>query len=205
MIRNQLGVGILLLAYVLLLPGLTQPILTITATAEKAELIAMGKRMVEENPDSSILVTSIANMVLNQMDAAGSVVAYEKSRSILGTVRDLFQKHHYLVGFLIIFFSVIVPLIKGFMMLITHMKISPSLAIKMKKYSGLISKWSMADVFVIGLFVAFLAANAVRKEADLLSFEATLGAGFYFFLAYCLLTILSSQLLESARTKTASD
>ena len=203
--KSQLGIGILLLAYVLLLPGLTQPILTITATAEKAELITMGKRLVEENPDSSMLVSSMANMVLNQMDTTGSVVAYEKTRSILGTVRDLFQKHHYLVGFLIIFFSVVVPVIKGFMLLITHMKINPGIAEKMKKYSGLISKWSMADVFVIGVFVAFLAANAIEKEADLLSFEATLGTGFYFFLAYCLLTVFSSQLMTAEKMSTVSD
>jgi uncharacterized paraquat-inducible protein A len=69
----------------------------------------------------------------------------------------------------------------------------------LKSVSNLISKWSMADVFVVGVFVAFLAANAVKKEGGLLSFEAVLGPGFYFFLGYCLLSILSSQLLAAKK------
>ena len=63
-----------------------------------------------------------------------------------------------------------------------------------------LSKWSMADVFVVGVFVAFLAANAIRKEAGLLSFQAELGLGFYCFLGYCILSILSSQILASGRS-----
>ncbi len=193
--RRTIGLVVLLLAYVLLLPGLSKPILSITATAEKSELVALGKRLIEENSETSVLMGSVASMLLNQMDTNGSVEAYHKTRSILGTVRDLFQNKHFVVGFLIMLFSVVVPVIKGFMLLLAHMKISPSMSVKMKNYSGLISKWSMADVFVIGIFVAYLAANAIEKEAGLLSFDATLGAGFYFFLGYCLLSILSAQLL----------
>jgi len=60
----------------------------------------------------------------------------------------------------------------------------------------------MADVFVIGVFVAFLAANAIKREGGLLSFEAILGSGFYFFLGYCLLSILSSQILAREQRQT---
>jgi len=193
--KKTTGLAVLLLAYVLLLPGLSKPILSITATAEKSELVAIGKQLIEENSETSALMGGVASMLLNQMDTNGQVEAYHKTRSILGTVRDLFQNQHFVVGFLIMLFSVIVPVIKGFMLLLAHMKISPTMARKMKNYSGLISKWSMADVFVIGIFVAYLAANAIEKEAGLLSFDATLGAGFYFFLGYCLLSILSAQLL----------
>lgn len=194
--KRTTGLVILLLAYVLLLPGLSKPILSITATAEKSELVAIGKRLIEENSETSVLMGGVASMLLDQMETNGTVEAYHKTRSILGTVRDLFQNKHFVVGFLIMLFSVIIPVIKGFMLLLAHMNVSPTMSQKMKNYSGLISKWSMADVFVIGIFVAYLAANAVEKEAELLSFEATLGAGFYFFLSYCLLSILSAQLLS---------
>ena len=194
--RSLLGIGIFLLSYILLIPGLIYPMLTIQASAEKAELVALGKQMISDNPETSFLMASVADLLIDQMDTNGNVVAYEKTRSILGTVKDLFDKKYYLVSFLIVFFSVIVPVIKGIMMLFAYMKISPAISARMKFFSSLISKWSMADVFVIGVFVAFLAANAIEKEAGLLSFEAILHSGFYFFLGYCLLSILSSQLLS---------
>ncbi len=84
-------------------------------------------------------------------------------------------------------------------MLITCCKINPQKRLYLQKISALISKWSMADVFVIGVFVAYLAANAVEKEGGLLTFEAQLGSGFYYFLGYCLLSILATQLLLTGK------
>ena len=98
-------------------------------------------------------------------------------------------------AFLVALFSIIIPVLKGLMMLFSYFRIDPALSLFLRNASGFISKWSMADVYVVGVFVAYLAANAVQKEGGLLSFNATLGSGFYFFLGYCLLSILSAQLL----------
>ena len=57
------------------------------------------------------------------------------------------------------------------------------------------SKWSMADVFVIAIFIAFLAAKGIREDTGLVNFDAVVGTGFYYFLGYCLLSILSAQIL----------
>ncbi len=75
------------------------------------------------------------------------------------------------------------------------MRVSPRLSRSMLGASGHISKWSMADVFLIGVFIAFLAANSIDQSKDVLQVQATLGTGFYYFLGYCLLSILSSQFL----------
>ena len=48
----------------------------------------------------------------------------------------------------------------------------------------------MADVFVVGVFMAFLAGQANPNV------QAALHQGFYWFLAYCLISILSSQTLQ---------
>lgn len=197
-LQNQLGFVTLMLAYILLIPGLIQPMLTIKAEAEKAELVELGKRMIEDNQNRSVFMGSVAELLLDQMNTRGSVMVYEKTRSILGTVQDLLNKKYFLVALLIILFSVIVPVAKGFILLLANMKsTNPSISVKMKSLSNFISKWSMADVYAIGILVAFLAANAIKKEAGLLSFDATLRSGFYFFLGYCLLSILSSQLLNN--------
>jgi len=45
------------------------------------------------------------------------------------------------------------------------------------------------------MMVTFLAANAITDEV--LNFQSSFGPGFYFFTAYCLLSIASSQLLAA--------
>jgi uncharacterized paraquat-inducible protein A len=61
-----------------------------------------------------------------------------------------------------------------------------------------IAKWSMADVFVVALFIAYLAANATQSSGDpaapsLVAFDARFGSGFYWFAAYCVCSLASQQ------------
>jgi hypothetical protein len=58
----------------------------------------------------------------------------------------------------------------------------------------------MADVFVVALFIAYLAAQASATPTQgpnaappLLAFTAHFGAGFYWFAAYCLFSLASQQ------------
>jgi uncharacterized paraquat-inducible protein A len=61
-----------------------------------------------------------------------------------------------------------------------------------------IGKWSMADVFVVALFITYLAAMASQSTPaagpPLLAFRAEFGAGFYWFAAYCVFSLASQQL-----------
>ncbi len=68
-----------------------------------------------------------------------------------------------------------------------------------------LSKWSMADVFVIAIFIAFLAARATQNSSELVRFDADFGNGFYFFLGYCLLSIASAQLMPAPVEPAASE
>ena len=59
----------------------------------------------------------------------------------------------------------------------------------------------MADVFVVAILIAYLAAQAstvptTGPEAApaLLAFRAQFGAGFYWFTAYCLFSLASQQI-----------
>jgi hypothetical protein len=61
-----------------------------------------------------------------------------------------------------------------------------------------IARWSMADVFVVALFIAFLAAQASQSanpqaEPPLIAFTAHFGTGFYWFAAYCVVSLASQQ------------
>ena len=61
-----------------------------------------------------------------------------------------------------------------------------------------IAKWSMADVFVVALFITYLAAVASQSAPaagpPLVAFRAEFGAGFYWFAAYCVFSLASQQL-----------
>lgn len=193
------GLLLLLVAYALLYPGLTQPMLSLIGSVDQADLALIGKDIIVSNPETPELVGAMAEMLIANMEFSGTVEAYNRTRSILGTVQELYRSNHTLVAFLVALFSIIIPVAKGLMLLFSHFRINQRLTLGLQNTSNLVSKWSMADVFVIGVLVAFLAANAVEKEGGLLTFQATLGPGFYFFLAYCLLSILATQLLLSSR------
>lgn len=193
--HKSIGYILLIAAYAMLYPGLSKPMLTVTGTIEKAKLLDVGKEMLAENQKGMGLVGDMASVVLRNMKAEGTIVAFDKTRSILGTVRDLFESGDILVAFLIMTFSVLIPVFKGFVTLITLLDINRVTRSKLGKFSAMISKWSMADVYVIAIFVAYLAANGIRESTGLVEFTSTLEIGFYYFLGYCLLSILASQIL----------
>ena len=193
--QKPIGLAVLLAAYLLLIPGLTQPMLTVTGTVEKTKLVELGKQFINETPTKLGLMGDMAQMLLDNMKVEGTVEAFSKTRSILGTVQDLLDSGNALVAIMIVFFSVIVPAVKGLLTLATLLPIKERMRGLMQWVSSNMSKWSMADVFVIAIFIAFLAAKGIREDTGLVSFDATIGSGFYYFLGYCLLSILSAQIL----------
>ena len=58
-----------------------------------------------------------------------------------------------------------------------------------------ISKWAMADVFVVGVYIAYLSAKATD------ALDAQLHEGFYYFTAYCLISLLSVQVMQVQPTQ----
>jgi uncharacterized paraquat-inducible protein A len=73
-----------------------------------------------------------------------------------------------------------------------------------------IAKWSMADVFVVALFIAYLASQASATPTSgpnaapaMIAFTAHFGPGFYWFAAYCLFSLASQQI--TARLARSSD
>ena len=189
---------LLLVAYGLLVPGLNQPMLSVQGTVEKTKLVELGRELLNESKTTPGLMRNLAEMVVDSIDVSGTVSAFDKTQSIVGTAQDLLANGHVLVAVLIVLFSVIIPVAKGLMLLIT-LVLPPSLKRhRLMLVNNLVSKWSMADVFVIAIFIAFLAGNGLQENQGLVDFHATLENGFWFFLGYCLVSILATQLLAHA-------
>ena len=196
--KKILGVLIVLCAYAMLYPGLTQPMLSVSGTVEKTKLVDVGKQLIEESPNTPSIVVNMVDMVVQGLDVSGTVNAFDKTRSIIGTAQELYVNGHLPVAALIIIFSVGVPLLKALLLLIVQFPIQAKLRSGLLIVSNAISKWSMADVFVIAIFIAYLAGNGIQESKGLVDFNASLGTGFWFFLGYCLASILGTQLLTSA-------
>ena len=126
-----------------------------------------------------------------------NVEVYQQTRSILGSVRRLYEVGSPVPATLILLFSVIVPLGKG-ALVAWAMFLGEASRRRTLRFVEMIAKWSMADVFVVALFIAYLAAQASTTAPGspapaLVVFSAHFGAGFYWFAAYCMFSLASQQ------------
>lgn len=196
--QKILGFVLLLVAYGLLFPGLTQPMLSVEGTVEKTKLVDVGKEILSDSEGVPGFVRDLADRMLTNMRVSGNVEAFSKTNSILSTANELYQNNHVPVAALILLFSVGIPLLKVLLLLAAHLPFGTTTKRRLLWFSAASSKWSMADVFVVAIFVAFLAANGIKESRALVDFNSELGPGFYFFLGYCLISILGTQLVAGS-------
>ena len=154
--RNVIAVVLLVASFVVLIPGLVRPLITITAS-----ITFMGKT--------------------NQL--------FSETRSIIQTIRSLHESGNNFVAGLILLFSVIVPFIKGALLIAALFWKDVVVRFRLYYFVRAISKWAMNDVFVVGVYVAYLSAKATDN------LDAEIHIGFYYFAAYCLISLLSLQIM----------
>jgi len=181
--KRQLGLLFNLVALLLFIPGITQPIFS----------MAME---VTANAGASSLSSELIN----------------KELSLIGTISELWQDDRILVAVLILLFSVCIPLLKTALITIAFYIKNSGHAKKMVSFVNAIGKWSMADVFVVAIFLAVMSTNHAETASqhqltmfgfklDILMSSATMsnvGIGFYYFTAYCILSLIGTQLSHSA-------
>tara|TARA_Y100001960_G_scaffold322848_1_gene400160 strand:- start:474 stop:971 length:498 start_codon:yes stop_codon:yes gene_type:complete len=148
--RNTLSFILLLISFVLLFFGVTEPMMTISA------------------------------------EYAGQEV-FKYKQSILQAVETLYEEGFYLVSFLILFFSVMIPVLKGVVILWVFFFGEVSGKTSAHNFIFRIGRWSMADVFAVGAFIAYLGSKASSM------LDANLEIGFYYFTGYCIVSLLSLQ------------
>jgi Paraquat-inducible protein A len=212
----------------LLIPGLFAPVLTIRGVLTR-EGIAQAAPMMLERGLSDETVKVLESMmnptVLTLLQMTGGdirkviieklapqisaalqknmteVEVYEQTRSILGSVQRLYEVGSPVPATLILLFSVIVPFAKAALVAWALFISDAAVRRRTLRFVETIAKWSMADVFVVALFIAYLAAKASATPTQgpnaappLVAFNAHFGAGFYWFAAYCLFSLASQQI-----------
>lgn len=133
-----------------------------------------------------------------------------KELTLLTTVEELWQDQRILVAILIFLFSVCIPLLKSILLAIAYVKHQTTWEKKLINFVANIGKWSMADVFVVAVFLAVLSTNhaetAQSQQLNIFGFKidlmissetlSSVGHGFYYFTGYCIVSLIASQLFQ---------
>jgi hypothetical protein len=224
---SRLGVlALVALSIAILLPGLFMPVLTIRGVLTPEGIAKMTPVVLEKGLDADTVAAleklmnpamlqfltatggNVRTLVIDQLgprltaalqQGVGEVEIYTQTRSIMGAVRHLYEVGSPFPATLIFLFSVVVPFTKAALVAWTVYMKNPARQVRVLRFVTAIAKWSMADVFVVALFITYLAAEATQTPpgdpgaAPLMAFEATFGPGFYWFAAYCLFSLASQQ------------
>jgi hypothetical protein len=211
----------------LLIPGLFAPVLTIRGVLTRDGIAYVAPTMLERgiSDETVALLKSMMNPAMVAflearggdfkkivVDKLGPQIAaslqksmsevevYEQTRSIVSSVQRLYEVGSPVPATLILLFSVIVPLGKAALVAWAMFIADRTRRGRVLTFVEAIAKWSMADVFVVALFIAYLAAQASATPTQgpnaapaLIAFTARFGPGFYWFAAYCLFSLASQQ------------
>ena len=226
-LRRLVILALLAASMGLLIPGLLAPVLTIRGVLKPEGVAHVAPLMLEKGLSGEtvgVLKSMMNPGVVALLDATGGdlrkmmieklspqltaslkenvqdIEVYEQTRSIVGSVQHLYEVQSPMPATLILLFSVVVPLAKAALVL---WAVFMADAVRRRRVLGFveaIAKWSMADVFVVALFIAYLAATASQTPPGdplaappLVAFTAHFGAGFYWFTAYCVFSLAAQQ------------
>ena len=121
-----------------------------------------------------------------------------ETRSVIGAIKSLHASHNDFVAGLILVFSVIIPVTKAALLIPIGLLRRSVWRYRLFVFVQTISKWSMADVFAVGMLIALLAAKGTAN------LSAVAGPGFYYFASYCLISNAAFQLLRIEPDTTTS-
>jgi hypothetical protein len=116
-----------------------------------------------------------------------------QNKSIFGVIKLLFLGGNILVGFCVLVLSLIFPLVKLLSSLYVFIKPNTSFAHKSVKIINALGKWSMADVFIVAVFLAVFSFANMNIGLDTAS--KTL-IGLYLFFIFVILSIVSGRFLK---------
>lgn len=188
--RGQLLV-LALSCLVLLLGGILTPMIEIEARISELSFQLLGEPMIFKNQVLYFQSKSITNVV--------SILTATGKADVV------------LVGMLVALFSIAFPVAKITASLIYYQNVRGLRYNRVVQFFALKSgKWSMADVLVVALFMAYIGFSGIissqlshlqqaSRYVDVLTTDGTsLQAGFFLFLGFCIASLLLSGVLEKS-------
>ena len=224
--RRLVILALLVVSLGLLVPGLLQPVITIRGVLKPEGVSFIAPQMLEKgigdetvatlkgmiNPAmlpflevggglKKVLIDRLSPQIVAALQTnVDDIEVYVQTRSIVSSVQHLYDVKSPMPATLILLFSVVVPLAKAAMILAALFMSDAVRRRRILDFVELIGKWSMADVFVVALFIAYLAAQASQTPPGdpnfpppMVAFTADFGTGFCWFTAYCIFSLAAQQ------------
>lgn len=202
-------IAVLFILFYLLLNGGTKTEILIGLLAS---LILLASGVLLPMIDIDARIASFNFLVLGEPVSFSNQVLYYKSKSILEVVQLMMsqgQLNIFLVGFLVLLFSVLFPSTKlalcGFYLY--RPSIGDNKIVRFFIFKS--GKWSMADVMVVAIFMSYIGFSSilaeqlkqletVGKNLEILTTnQSTLNMGFYLFTGFVLMGLVVSNRLSS--------
>lgn len=149
------------------------------------EIVLEGKTYLVENRDGQIGFDKVF---------PGKTYFYYQNKGIMEVIHLLWNTNNKPVAIAIGTFSVIVPLIKLLSTLL-FLLLPMNGGYRFRKFLSFIAKWSMADVFVVAAFLAYLSFANMSPGVTM---DAQILFGLYYFLGYVVLSIFLGTLLDAS-------
>lgn len=164
--RKILIFSLFFISFVLFILGITQPFMTFKISL-------------------SSIMGGGGGLFGNLLGAATSKMDQTMSYNILDAISNLIKNDQYFVAVLISFFGILIPIVKSVLFIVVNVTNKKSRA--WNNFLGILGKFAMADVFCVGIFIAFLYSKFQDKVLNV-----SLENGYYYFVFYCLLSIVIS-------------
>ena len=195
-VHTPLFILSVMLALIILAAGITAPMIEIDARFQEVNFLLVGERIVFNDQ-----------------------VIFFQSKSIMDVVKILLDTRKVdsvLVGILILVFSVVFPVAKLLSTQVYLVGGEQTRNNKLLRFFAFKSgKWSMADVYVIAVFMAYVGFQGIfdnqltvlnvesEKLMSISTNNTSLQPGYIVFIAFVLFSLLLSLILQKITTETA--
>ena len=126
-----------------------------------------------------------------ELPVLGETVFQFQSKGVLSTISALKENGNLWLASILFFFSIVIPVIKTVVAWLTLFSRTHHFSLRGLHLSRHLGKWSMADVFVVAILVAFFSTSGEGGMT-----HAEVQAGLWFFAAYVVLSLVGTQLIS---------
>jgi len=142
-----------------------------------------------------LLAPILSLVAYTEVALLGKVVFKYESKGVITTVLELVRSGNIFIAGVLFAFSVVTPLVKHIFAFMAILSSEHSVRIKYVRFLSVIGKWSMADVMVVAVLLSFF---VIGEEGFS---DSWLGAGLYFFTGYCVLSLITIQLITNLKER----
>jgi hypothetical protein len=169
--RNITGLFVLAIALVLYVAGITTPFMAFE---------------IHFKMDDMANIPFIGGLLGGLEEKMNKTITY----TIFEAIEALLKNGQLFVAFLLGFFGVVIPIIKTLLTLVMLLFYKRKFAHGLHRVINFMGKFAMADVFTVGIFIAFLYTKFDQP------IKANIRDGYYYFAGYCLLSIIANLLIR---------